>query len=115
MLSAPGSPKVMTWGNPKERRHPMRQYEIIAIVHPDLDESSLDDVVKRIKDWITDDGGEISNTELWGKKRLAYPINKQIEGQYVLMHAKMAPSFCSQLERNLRYLESVMRYSLISI
>ncbi len=92
----------------------MRQYEIIIIVHPELDENALDDVVKRIKDWITDDGGEVTNTELWGKKRLAYLINKQNEGQYVFMHAQIAPAFCSQLERNLRYLEPLLRYSMVA-
>ena len=92
----------------------MRQYEIIVIIHPELDETALDEVINRIKEWITDDGGEISNFELWGKKKLAYPINKQSEGQYALIHANMAPTFCSQLERNLRYLEPVMRYILVS-
>ena len=92
----------------------MRQYEIIVIIHPELDETALDEVINRIKEWITDDGGEISNFELWGKKKLAYPINKQNEGQYALIHANMDPTFCSQLERNLRYLEPVMRYILVS-
>ena len=92
----------------------MRQYEIVVIIHPELDETAFDDVIKRIKEWITDDGGEISNFESWGKKKLAYPINKQKEGQYAFLQASMAPAFCSQLERNLRFQEPVMRYLLIS-
>jgi small subunit ribosomal protein S6 len=93
----------------------MRQYELIFIVHPDVEENVLTDIVDRIQSWITDDGGEIKNTELWGKKKLAYPIRKQNEGQYVLMHTNMSPTFGAELERNLRYLEPVMRYLLISI
>jgi small subunit ribosomal protein S6 len=92
----------------------MRQYEIVVIVHPELDEAALNDVVKRIEKWITDDGGEISNIEMWGKKKLAYPIKKQNEGQYALLQVNIAPAFCSQLERNLRFLEPVMRYLLVS-
>jgi small subunit ribosomal protein S6 len=92
----------------------MREYEIMFIVHPDLDESAFDDVVKRISGWITDDGGEITETEMWGKRTLAYPIRKLTEGQYVLMHTKMSPQFGAVLERNLRYLEPVLRYLLIA-
>ena len=93
----------------------MRQYEIVVIVHPELDETALEDVVTRIREWITDDGGEISNIEMWGKKKLAYPIKKQNEGQYALLQVTMAPTFCSQLERNLRFLEPVIRSLLVSI
>ena len=93
----------------------MRQYELIFIVHPDVDENALTEVVNRIQSWITDDGGEVTNTELWGKKKLAYPINKQEEGQYILMHTTMAPTFGAELERNLRYLEPVMRYLFVSL
>jgi small subunit ribosomal protein S6 len=114
LLSAPDSPTVTIRGNPEERRQPMRQYELIFIVHPDVEENVLTDIVNRIQSWISDDGGEITNTELWGKKKLAYPIRKQNEGQYVLMHANMTPTFGTELERNLRYLEPVMRYLLVS-
>ena len=93
----------------------MRQYELIFIVHPDVDDNVLTDVVNRIQAWITDDGGEVTNTELWGKRKLAYPIRKQEEGQYVLMHTKMSPTFGTQLERNLRYLEPVMRFLFVSM
>lgn len=92
----------------------MREYEIMFIVHPDLDENAFDDVVKRISGWITDEGGEITKTEMWGKRTLAYPIRKLTEGQYVLMHTKMDPQFGAVLERNLRYLEPVLRFLLIA-
>ena len=69
-------------GNPKERRHPtVRNYELIYILHPDLDDSSVSEMMERINGWITDSDGEILETDLWGKRRLAYQINKQDEGQ----------------------------------
>jgi len=92
----------------------MREYELIYIVHPDLDESAFNEIVERVNDWITKGGGEIVNTDLWGLKKLAYPIQKQEEGQYVFMLIKTDPSFGVELERNLRLLEPVMRFSIIS-
>jgi small subunit ribosomal protein S6 len=88
----------------------MRNYEVVFIVHPDLDDSAFTDVVDRVKGWITEADGKVSNVDLWGKRKLAYPVRKQNEGQYVLMKAQMIPSFCSELERNLRLLEPVLRY-----
>ena len=88
----------------------MRNYEVVFIVHPDLDDSAFTDVVNRVKGWITEADGKVSNVDLWGKRKLAYSIRKQNEGQYVLMRTQMAPSFCSELERNLRLLEPVLRY-----
>ena len=93
----------------------MRQYEVIFIVHPDLDDDALNEVIDRVSSWISDEDGEITNTELWGKRKLAYPIRKQPEGIYVVMQTKMTMTADSQLERNLSYLEPVMRYSIIAI
>lgn len=92
----------------------MRDYELIFIVHPDLDETAFTDIVNRVRTWITDDGGEIVNTDLWGKRKLAYPIRKQTEGQYVFFQTRMTPKFGIQLERNLRFLEPVMRFLVVA-
>jgi len=93
----------------------MRQYELIFIVHPDLDDDALNEVIDRVSSWVSDEDGEITNTELWGKRKLAYPIRKQPEGFYVVMQIKMTMTADSQLERNLSILEPVMRYSIIAI
>ena len=93
----------------------MRQYELTFIVHPDLDDDALNEVIDRVSSWVSDEDGEITNTELWGKRKLAYPIRKQLEGFYVVMQTKMTMTADSQLERNLSILEPVMRYSIIAI
>lgn len=93
----------------------MRNYEVVFIVHPDLDENALNGVVDRVKGWITDAGGAIDKVDLWGRRRMAYEIRKQREGQYVLFQAKMEPSFGTELERNLRFLEPIMRYSILAM
>jgi small subunit ribosomal protein S6 len=90
----------------------MREYELMCIVHPDLDETAFGEIVMRISGWITDNGGVIIKTDVWGKRPLAYPIRKQKQGQYVLFQVNMAPSTGAILERNLRIQESVLRYLL---
>ena len=88
----------------------MRNYEVFFIVNPEIDEAGLTGLVDRVKAWITDAGGSVAKVDLWGKRRMAYIIRKQREGQYVLVEAQMAPSFTAELERNLRFLEPVMRF-----
>ncbi len=92
----------------------MREYELILITHPELEESAFNEIVNRVQGWITEAGGEITKTELWGKRRLAYPIRKLTEGYYVFMNTKMDPKFGVTLERNLRFLEPVMRFLVVA-
>jgi small subunit ribosomal protein S6 len=92
----------------------MRNYEVIFIVHPDLDETALNGVLDRVQGWIKDSGGSIDKVDQWGKRRLAYSIRKQREGQYVYLETQFAPTFSVELERNLRFLEPVMRFSIVS-
>ncbi len=93
----------------------MKNYELVFIVQPDLDENAFGGVIDRVKGWITDAGGSVAKVDIWGKRRLAYPIRKLREGQYVLLQAEMKPSFSAELDRNLRFLEPVMRFSIVSM
>jgi small subunit ribosomal protein S6 len=93
----------------------MRDYELVLIAHPDLDETSLKDVIEKVKGWITEAGGSIVKVDFWGKKRFAYAIRKQKEGHYVLVRAQMDPSVGSVLERNLRFTEPILRFLLTNI
>lgn len=92
----------------------MRNYEVVLIIHPDLDETALTGILDRVQGWIKDSGGSVDKLDQWGKRRMAYSIRKQREGQYVFMETQMAPSFTAELERNMRLLEPIMRYSIIS-
>ncbi len=93
----------------------MREYELVFIVHPDLDDTALKDVIEKVSGWITEAGGSVSKVDLWGKRKLAYSIRKQKEGQYVLLKTQMEPTFGATLERNLRFLEPVMRFLLVNL
>jgi small subunit ribosomal protein S6 len=90
----------------------MRNYELVFIVRADLDENTFKDIVQKVSGWITEAGGSITKTDIWGKRKLAFPIRKLNEGLYVLMNVQMEPSFGSALERNLRFQEQILRFLL---
>ena len=90
----------------------MRNYELMCIIQPDLDETAMNGVLDKVKGWITESGGSIDKAEVWGRRRMAYTINKHREGQYVLLNVSMSPAATFELERNLRYQESIMRHML---
>jgi small subunit ribosomal protein S6 len=92
----------------------MRKYEIIFIAHPDLDEENLNNVVEKIKGWIADGKGEVVSVDNWGKRRMAYRIRKQRDGQYVLITANLEPASVKNLSQNMRFVESIMR-SMITL
>ncbi len=93
----------------------MRKYEIIFIAHPDLDEENLNGVVEKITGLIADDKGEVVSVDNWGKRKLAYRIQKQREGQYVLITANMDPAAVKNLSQNMRYVESIMRSMITAV
>ncbi len=90
----------------------MHNYELICIVQPDLDETAFNGVLDRVKGWVTESGGSVDKADVWGRRRLAYEIRKQREGQYVLLNISLNPSAAAELERNIRFHESVIRHML---
>ena len=93
----------------------MRKYELVCIVHPDLDETAFNGVVEKVKGWVVETTGSIDKVEVWGRKRLAYTIKKQREGQYVLFNISLEPAATITLDQNLRFLEPVIRYMLTAV
>jgi small subunit ribosomal protein S6 len=91
----------------------MRNYEVMFIAHPDLDDASLNALVDKAKGWVSAAGGQVTQVDLWGRRRLAYPIRKQSEGQYILMQTQMEATGTRELERNMRLTEQVMRFQVI--
>ena len=98
-----------------ERRFQMRQYELILIVQPDLDEETTNGVIDRVKNLIVDNGGQILKIDLWGAKELAYEISDFRQGYYVYMEVEFEPEFGTELKQNLRYIEPVIRHLLTKI
>lgn len=90
----------------------MRKYELVCVFQPDLDETAFNALVEKVKGWISESGGSIDKVDMWGRRKLAYIIKKQREGQYVLMNVTMNPAATADLERNLRYQEPIIRHML---
>lgn len=91
----------------------MRNYEVAFIAHPDLDENAFAALVEKAKGWVTTSGGQVLKAEVWGRRRLAYPIRKQVEGQYVLLQAQLEVAATREIERNMRLTEQVLRFQII--
>lgn len=93
----------------------MRNYELTCIIHPDLDETAFNDALDKIKSWISESDGKVEKVDLWGRRKMAYMIRKQLEGQYVLIHASMPASAITELDRKLRFLEPLMRHMFVLV
>jgi len=92
----------------------MRDYELVIIVAPDIDETATAEVVEKVKSWITEAGGSIESFEEWGRQKLAYLIRNYKEGQYYLFNLKLEPTEVVNLERNFRLQESILRFLIIN-
>jgi len=91
----------------------MRNYELGLLIRTEVNEDALNEFLEKVKGWITQAGGSLTKTDLWGKRQLAYPVKKQREGLYVFLGAQMPPAATFELERNLRLTEQVLRYLIV--
>ena len=91
----------------------LQDYELVFIVSPEVAEDSLENAIGAVSQFITGKDGVISDVEQWGKKRLAYPVEHFLEGNYVLARFKMNPARCKELEANLEISEEILRHLLI--
>jgi small subunit ribosomal protein S6 len=90
----------------------MRKYELVLVLQPELDDNAANAIIEKARGWITEAGGSVDKVDNWGKRRMAYQIRKQREGHYYLINATLAPTACANLERNLRFTETVLRFML---
>ena len=90
----------------------MKPYELLLIITPDHDENEAEALTDQVKG-IIENGGALLKVDPWGKKRLAYPIQKRNEGYYVLYIFESAPSFVAQLNQSLHVIESILRYMIV--
>ncbi|MAG15139.1 MAG: 30S ribosomal protein S6 [Dehalococcoidales bacterium] len=97
----------------KTEDQPLHDYELIYIISPEVSDEALEISITSVSQFITGKGGSISDEERWGKKKLAYPIKRFLEGNYVLARFKMSPVWSKELEANLRISEDVLRHLLI--
>ena len=91
----------------------LHDYEMVVIAVPELDEQGITTLNERISNWITSGGGTAPQTNVWGRRRLAYAINKRTDGIYVQYNYQMNPSTSRDLDRNLRIDEQVVRHMIV--
>lgn len=90
-------------------------YESVIILSATLEDTQIDSLLDRIKEQITSNGGQILNVDKWGRKRLAYPIQRSKSGYYIVHQFEAPRELISKLERNFRLDETVIRYLTIKL
>ena len=91
----------------------VNSYETLFVIDADLTEEATKALVEKFQKLITDNGGEISETNEWGKRKLAYPINDKPEGYYVLINFKSESTLPLELERIFGITEGILRSIVI--
>lgn len=92
----------------------MNKYELAVLYHPDL-EVDLDKGEQRVKKIITDNKGKIISSDNWGKRKLAYPINKLSSAVYVFYTVELEPTSLAKLEATLNITDEVIRYLVVKL
>jgi small subunit ribosomal protein S6 len=88
----------------------MRRYETIFIASPTLTDEQSDELVKQFEGIIAEQGGELLKTDKWGRKKLAYEVQKFSEGYYTLFEMNAGPTLIAELERRFRNNDAVIKY-----
>ena len=91
----------------------MKAYELLFFVAPNLEEEARANVMGRIENTITAGEGAIDNVDEWGKRKLAYEINKLSEGDYILIDFHAYPDHIAELDRVLRINDNVQRHMIV--
>jgi small subunit ribosomal protein S6 len=92
----------------------MREYELTVVLHPDL-ETDLETPLKKVRGIVTDNGGKIVKEDNWGKKRLAYRINKEDFGVYVYFDVELPAEAVAKVNATLNITDEALRFLLVSV
>lgn len=91
----------------------MNLYEKVIIIDPNLDDSAAEDALNKVTDLITKSGGEILRIDRWGRRKLAYVLNKRDRGNYFIILFKAPPSAISELEKLCRVTDAIFKFMVI--
>lgn len=91
-----------------------REYELSVVIRVDPNEQVIRDSVNEVQGWVEADGmGEVKKADHWGRRRLAYEVDGQREGYYVIMNVDIDTEHLPEVERNLKLSSTVLRYLLV--
>ena len=91
----------------------MTNYEVLFIIDPALEDEKKEATIEAVKEIIASEG-EVGNVDVWGMRKLAYPINKKSEGYYVVIEFKAEPTLPKELDRRLKISDHVIRHMIIA-
>lgn len=91
----------------------MREYEIMYILDPALEEERVSGLIERFSTLVTASGGEVAATDRWDKRKLAYEIAGKREGLYIVMTFRATPETVSEMDRQMRISEGVIRHLIV--
>ena len=91
----------------------MRAYELMVILDPDLEERTVQPSLDTYLNVVRKDGGSVENIDIWGRRRLAYEIDKNAEGIYAVVTLQAEPATVKELDRQLTLNESILRTKVI--
>ncbi|MDN5604714.1 30S ribosomal protein S6 [Rothia sp. HC945] len=91
----------------------MREYELMAIIDPEVDDRAVEPTLNKFLDVVRNGNGTIENIDIWGRRRLAYEIQKKSEGIYAVVNFTSDPEVAKELDRVLGLNESIMRTKII--
>ena len=91
----------------------MRAYEVMVILDPELEERTVAPSLDTYLNVVRNDGGVVENVDIWGRRRLAYEINKNAEGIYAVVTLSAEPATVKELDRQLTLNESVLRTKVL--
>ncbi|CRK85645.1 30S ribosomal protein S6 [Candidatus Providencia siddallii] len=92
----------------------MRHYEILLMIHPDQSEQ-VPSIIDRYKSIITTAKGKIHRQEDWGRRQLAYPINKLYKAHYILLNIEVSQKVIDELETNFKFNDAIIRNIIIRV
>lgn len=90
----------------------MRNYELMYISRPDLEAEQQETLLNRFSNLIGSGGGEVTRVDVWGKRKLAYPIKHQIDGYYVVMDFKADNAIIGELDRVMSITDEILRFKI---
>ncbi|MEV6211148.1 30S ribosomal protein S6 [Kitasatospora sp. NPDC051914] len=91
----------------------MRHYEVMVILDPSVEERAVSPLIENFLNVVRTGGGKVEKVDTWGRRRLAYEINKQSEGIYSVIDLKATPEVVKELDRQLSLSESVLRTKVL--
>jgi small subunit ribosomal protein S6 len=93
----------------------MHDYELVAIISPEVDEERMSKIVDKVTQSINSRGGTVAEVKNWGRRKLAYPVKKFMEADYVLARFKLMSKSVKELEREISASGDVLRYLVVKV